>query len=70
MTFATGLLAALGEPRPTETELVHKVTTLNTGTSIEAYCDCHGWSMESAGTDESSKAAVAAFAKGHAGGAK
>lgn len=69
MTFANGLLAALGEPRPTETELRHKTATLSTGTSIEAYCTCGTGAFEVMGTDESSRNAAAAWVASHAGGA-
>lgn len=65
MSFTDELLTTLALPRPTETELIHRTTVINVGGSIEGYCNCQRWFMESAGTDETSRAWVHAAARKH-----
>ena len=65
MSFTDELLTTLAAPRPTEKALTHRTTVVNVGGSIEGYCKCQRWFMESHGTDESSRAWVHAAARKH-----
>ena len=64
MSFTDELLNTLATRRPTESEIVHHTAAFKRDGNLHATCTCGG-SIESVGTDESSRTAIATWETNH-----